>query len=349
MEKLLELFTPLFGAIVSFISLPDLYKISKIALSLVTPSSPWQFLVLFLASSLLIIWRLNALESRGVEGTVTGTIVMPYCSGFSNLSFAYVMGTTGGAAEMVLENCIVNNVTNLTVLLGLPALLWGLNIFPQKKKKPNEKLTHLSLILTLVAMLFFTTTTWILARDGALSRGDGLVLIGLFLFWQLFQIIEVMKTNIRKRRSISRWIIFDLVMVAGAALGTYFSVDGFVTWVSEGGGGVISYNHLGIISGLLMVIPNGILAIYYSAVGRSDIAYSSQIGDAHICIPMCIGIFAAFSPIKLPTTFEIGIWIIIGATLAHLLFLGIFGRLPRIVGTILIASYAFFIINGVLI
>ena len=327
----------------------DYDRIFRVASSFVTAPNPWQLLGLFLISSLMMIWRLNAIETKGFEGTVIGTMVMPYCSGFGNLAFAYVMATSGGAAEMVLENCIVNNVTNLTLLLGVPSLLWGLTLYRRKGKRPNEKLAHLSLVLTLIAILFFTAFTWILARDGGLNRGDGLVLIGLFLFWQLFQIFELMKTNIRKKQSISSWVIFDFALVAGAALGTYYSIEGLVAWVSEGGGGVISYNHLGLISGLLMVIPNGLLAFYYSAIGRSDIAYSSQIGDAHVCIPMCIGIYAVFSPVKLPASFEIGVWVIMGATLAHLFFLGLFGRLPRIVGAVLTAGYAFFILNGTLV
>jgi cation:H+ antiporter len=64
---------------------------------------------------------------------------------------------------------------------------------------------------------------------------------------------------------------------------------------------------------------------------------------------MCIGIYAVFSPVKLPASFEIGVWIIMGATLAHLLFLGLLGRLPRIVGAVLTASYAIFILNGILV
>ncbi len=65
-------------------------------------------------------------------------------------------------------------------------------------------------------MLFFSAVTWLLARDGSLHRSDGLVLIGLFLFWQLFQIFEMMKTNIRKKLSISKWVFFDLALVGGA-------------------------------------------------------------------------------------------------------------------------------------
>lgn len=315
--------------------------------TLLNQANPFLLLVLFLLSSSVMIWRLNAIERKGFEGTVIGTIVMPYCSGFANLAFAYVMATSGGEAAMVLENCIVNNVTNLTLLLGIPSLFWGLALYRKKNKKPQEKLAHLSLILSLIAMLFFTATTWLLAGDGSLNRTDGLVLVGLFLFWQLFQIVEVMKTNITKKRSISVSIFLDLTVVAMAALATYFSIEKLVGWVAAGGGGIVSYQYLGVISGLLMVIPNGMLAFYYAATGKSDIAYSSQIGDAHICIPMCIGIYAIFSPVAIPDFFDTGVYILLAASAAHLIFLGILGRLPRFVGALLTASYAVFIINGI--
>lgn len=349
METIAELLTPLIGSVAALSTMPDYDRIFRLVASFSAAPNPWQLFGLFLFSSLMMIWRLNAIETKGFEGTVIGTLVMPYCSGFSNLAFAYIIATSGGSAEMVLENCIVNNVTNLTLLLGIPSLLWGLVLYKKKAKQPSEKLAHLSLTLTLIAMLFFTSATLILARDGGLNRGDGLVLIGLFLFWQLFQIFEVLKTNVRKKQSITSWLVLDLALVAGAAWGTYHSIDRLVAWVSAGGGGVISYSHLGVISGLLMVIPNGMLAFYYSAVGRPDIAYSSQIGDAHICIPMCIGLYAVFSPVKLPTSFETGMLVIIGATLAHLIVLGTLGRLPRTVGALLTASYVFFIVHGILV
>ena len=85
---------------------------------------PWCSLLLFLGASFLMIWRLGALENKGLEGTVLGTLIMPYASGFSNLMFAYVLGRTGGNGTLVLENCLVNNATNLTLLIGLPAIMW---------------------------------------------------------------------------------------------------------------------------------------------------------------------------------------------------------------------------------
>ena len=46
------------------------------------PLDPWFSLILFIAASVVMIWRLEALEKKGFEGTVLGTLVMPYASGF---------------------------------------------------------------------------------------------------------------------------------------------------------------------------------------------------------------------------------------------------------------------------
>ena len=41
------------------------------------PFGPWMLLALFIASSILLIWRLEHMTETGVEGTVLGTLVMP--------------------------------------------------------------------------------------------------------------------------------------------------------------------------------------------------------------------------------------------------------------------------------
>src|SRR5204863_6362008 len=75
-----------------------------------------------------MVWRLEALLDHGLEGTALGTLVMPYCSGLGNLLFVAIVVGRHGPAQDVLTNCLVNNVTNLTLVLGLPALIWGLSL-----------------------------------------------------------------------------------------------------------------------------------------------------------------------------------------------------------------------------
>jgi cation:H+ antiporter len=248
---------------------------------------------------MFMVYRLNMLERKGLEGTVLGTLVMPYASGFPNLMFAFSLGRQGGSGSVILENCIVNNVTNLTLLIGLPALIWTLNIFSPRSTRATRKsasklqrLNTLSLMLTLVALFFFTGTLWALGRDGVLNFGDGLVMVGIFLFWQVLHIFDVLKYNIHQHRSLPWTIILDALVVVALGAGILSGIDRLVAWTMALGPGFLLYDRLGILSGCLMVLPNAVLAAYYAWAGRADIVYSSQVGDGHICIPMCIGLFA---------------------------------------------------------
>ncbi len=317
-------------------------------------AQPWFFVALFLAASFLMIWRLEAMSSRGMEGTVLGTLVMPYCSGLGNLVFAYILATRGGSGSDVMINSLVNNVTNLTLLIGLPALIWGMAIIPQKtgkKKKGNDqapRLNRLSLLLTLLAVLFFTGATWALARDGELDFADGLVLVGLFAFWQCIHVFEVLKNNVRQKQSLGAMIVLDLALLAVGAYAVYVSTDWLVSWIENSRSGFFSAKHLGWLSGWLMVLPNAMLALYYGWRKQPEVIYSSQAGDGHICIPLCIGLFALIKPISIPHFFEAGVFILGGAAIVHILFVTFFGQLPRAMGLLFIGAYGVFLYKGLL-
>lgn len=323
-------------------------------------SNPLIAFAVFVMASALMIWRLSAIEDKGFEGTVVGTLIMPYCSGFSNLVFAFVMGRAGGGnGRLVIENCIVNNVTNLTLILGLSALFTAgtAAAAPKKGAAPKAKakaptdvyrLYRLDMLFTLVAVVFFTGTLWALGNDKVLDFYDALVLVGLFVFWQILHVFEILKNNVRKNRSFQWTIVIDLALIGLAAYGTYLSVDHLVTWVSEPGQHVISPTYLGWFSGVLMVLPNAFIALYYTYNDRQDIVVSSQVGDGHICIPMCIGLFALFDTIHVPDFFQIGVYLILGAAAVQFLSIAILGRLPRLLGVGLVGAYGFFLYKGLL-
>jgi cation:H+ antiporter len=319
---------------------------------LLSSLDPWFSMGLFLVGAILMVYRLNALERKGLEGTVLGTLVMPYASGFPNLMFAFSLGRQGGDGSVVIENCIVNNVTNLTLLIGLPALLWSLQVVPsasgRSRRRPTsqQRLNILSLILTLLAIFFFTGTLWVLGKDGTLDVNDGLVLVGTFVFWQVLHVFDVLKYNIHRNRTLSWTVAADTLLIVILGVAVFHGIDRLVAWVMAIGPGFIFYDHLGLASGCFMVVPNAMLAVYYSWAGRADIVYSSQVGDGHICIPMCIGLFALFAVIQVPGSMVAGIMVILAAGLVHLYCVGVVGRLPREVGALLVAGYGLFLFKG---
>jgi len=303
-----------------------------------------------------MIWRLEAMGKSGFEGTVLGTLVMPYCSGMGNLIFAFLLGAKGEPGQDVLTNALVNNITNMTLLIGLPAIIWGMSVLPaakakaskKKKKDPvqQHKVNRLSLLLTLTAAIFFTGAVWALARDGKLDFSDGLVLVGLFLFWQCFHVFEVLKTNVRQNRSFTWMLPVDLAVLAVGAYAIYVSTDWLVDWVSKSHTGFLSARYLGWLSGWLMALPNGLLAFYYAWRGNPEVVYASQVGDGHISIPLSLGIYALYQPMPLPPFFQTAVFILIGAATIHFLFVAMFGRLPRWMGWVLTGAYGVFLYKG---
>jgi cation:H+ antiporter len=236
-----------------------------------------------------------------------------------------------------------------------------MNVVP--KKKPDAKksktgskaggsaheLNRLSLLLTLLAVLFFTGVVWAMGRKGRLDFNDGLVLVGLFLFWQCLHVIEVLKQNERNGKSAFGWMVpVDLALLAVGAYGIYVSTDWLVAWISQFHTGFISAKYLGWLSGWLMVLPNAVLAFYYGWRKQPEVVYTSQVGDAHVSIPLCLGIYALYRPMDLPAFFHTGMVILLASTLVHFFFVAAFGRLPRLVGLALVAAYGYFLWKGLL-
>jgi cation:H+ antiporter len=321
--------------------------------------APALFVALFIGTSLLMIWALEAMNAGGLEGTVIGTLITPYCTGIGNLLVAFIVGRDGGPGGEVMTNSLVNNVTNMTLLIGLPAIFWSMNVMPQnaaakgkKKKRGNQNRVHeinrLSLLLTLSAVLFFTGAVWALARDGSLNFNDGLVLVGLFLFWQLFHVYDVLKSNVQKNKSLEWILLLYLGLLAAAAYAQYLSIDWLDQWLRHRNSGFFSAKNIGWLSGWLCALPNGLLAIYYGWRGNPEIVYTSQVGDGHICIPLCVGIFAMFHTFTVPAVFQNGMYVLLGATLVHMFCVLVFGQLPRLVGIILVAAYGIFLYKGLL-
>jgi len=325
-------------------------QLSHVVEILKTPG-PVHFLILFFIVQFIMIKKLSSLESKGLEGTVVGTLIMPYCSGVSNLIFAIVLGRSGMSGIPVLENCLVNNVTNMTLILGATALFCPLFIRSASRKGKlleKEKLNQLSLILTVVASIFFTGVLWALAKDGELNFSDGLVLVGMFIFWQILHVIEVLKRNIKKKNSFHILFYADLVIIALCVYLTYISIEYLVEWFTQTGMRYIPAASLGWISGIVMVVPNALLAVYYAAIDRGEIVYSSQVGDGHICIPMCIGLFTLFNSTAIPGFFTDGIMVLFAAGVLHLILISFSGKLSRFSGGLLICGYGWFIYTGLI-
>ncbi|MCS7089568.1 MAG: sodium:calcium symporter [Verrucomicrobiota bacterium] len=307
--------------------------------------APWLFLGLFALGSFLLLWRLEAMSHRGFEGTILGALVMPYCSGLGNLIFVFVMLQEQGPGAEVITNAYVNNLTNLTLLVGLPAWLWGLKLDPACSDTAAQR--RLSVLTTLAAGFVFTIVAWMQGKDGWIVRGEGLALVSLFLAWQGWHVWEVLRENQRQEGRLLGWVLlFDLVCLAAGAWLSYVSIQWLVHWILSRTEGWLSAPYLGWLSGWLLVLPNAVLALYYAWHGRSEVVYASQVGDGHICIPLCVGLYACIRPLPTPGVFGTAMAALCLAFLLHLVAVWRANGLPRWLGLLMVLGYLVCVQHG---
>jgi len=97
-----------------------------------------------------------------------------------------------------------------------------------------------------------------------------------------------------------------------------------------------------------MVLPNAVLAFYYGWRKQPETVYASQVGDAHVSIPLCLGVYTLYHSMTLPNFFHAGMFLLLAAALLHFFCIALFGQLPRIIGWLLIAAYGVFLYNGLI-
>lgn len=322
---------------------------------------PITYLALFLAASLLLIWRLECMLAGGLEGTALAAVVMPLCSGLGNLLFIAVAQRQGVASTEIAINALGNNLTNLLLILPLVALVGTLSLRADTKPKASKTvktkrkgaeserqqgLRALSLFLTLGAAAAFPLITWALTLDGRLDRGDGLALIGLFALWQGFHLYDVRKHHLMTRQRLSPWLFLDGVLALGAATLVLVSLDWLVAWLEARPAESLGAGNLGWVTAWLMVLPNAALAAYYTYRRRADIVYASQVGDGHICIPLCLGLAAVLSPLAPPAWFGDGLLVLAGTAVFHAVAVACFGGLPRWLAVVPLGAYAWCLSEG---
>ena len=306
--------------------------------------TPWALLALYTLSTALILWRLHAMAQRGRSSAVLSAGLLPYATGWGNLCLVWLLLRIDGPTEAIPLNLWTNNLTSLSLMLALPALIWGLKLIPDsqsKKSSPASPAVRGPLILNCISFILFSLATWQLGQDGEINRNEGFALLGLFALWQCLQIFQTLKqTPAASTASIPLNVLDGLLILLGGFI-SLLAVDGILTTLMAQETGFFSIQQLGLLTGALMLLPNAMLAWHYARQQRADAVYYSQLSDAHICMPLCLALCAIFQPLALPTFLLDGLRFLAALALVHLLCLQLLKELPKLVAAGLLAVYAY--------
>ena len=303
-------------------------------------------LVLLIAGSELLVRGASRLAAAvGISPLVVGLTVVALGTSAPEMAVS-IQSALAGQADLAVGNVVGSNILNVLLILGAAALIAPLVV--------AQQLVRLEVpVMIGVSFLF-----WALARDGAVGRPDGVVLLLGGVAYTLFSIRQSRKESAAVKEEYAHefeiparekhrpgFVVRQLLLVA---LGLVLLVLG-ARWLV--GGAVTFARLLGVselVIGLTVIavgtsLPEIATTVVASLKGERDIAVGNVVGSNLLNILFVLGLTAVAAPGGVPVspgalTFDIPVMIAVMTACLPIFFIG--GRIARWEGALFLAYYA---------
>ena len=249
-------------------------------------------------------------------------------------------------AGMVLGNIIGSNIFNITMVLGVTAMIAPLTV----KSETIRKEIPFSLLAGVVLLVLMADVALEGAAENLVSRGDGLIIL-LFFGVFLYYVFEMaMKNRAQSDDNVdadvgSSWtknIVFTVVGLAAIIFGGRLVVDS-ATEIA------LSLGMSETLVGLTIVaigtsLPELITSITAAIKKQGDIAIGNAVGSSIFNIFFVAGSAATVAPLALDAKIFTDAWIMILLTILLLIFSRTRYSIGRAEGFVLVAAYVVYLI-----
>lgn len=277
--------------------------------------------------------------------------VMAFASSLPNL-FVGISSALHKIPQLSFGEIVGGNLIDLTLAVAL-AVIIGQNVIPTKGKI----LERSALFTTFVAIL-----PLLLIWDGVLGRGDGLILLSVFVFYIFWLVLNKERfkeysgngdkqiTGILKE---FRAFIKDLGLIALSLILLLLAAEGIVKSAQFF---AIAFNLSLPIIGILIVgfgnaLPEIRFAIASAKAGKTEMILGNLMGAVIIPATLVLGIVALICPIIIPsfTPFAIARIFLIIAAIVFYIFTRTHRKITKRESIILLLLYITFVIVEILI
>lgn len=292
--------------------------------------------LLYCGAELLVKGAASAAARLGISPLVIGLTVVAYGTSAPEMAVS-VQSALAGSGDIAAANVIGSNTFNIAFILGLTALLAPIRI--------TAKLIRFDIPV----MIGVSVLAMLLLRDGALSRAEGLLLVGGVVFYTLWTFVQARKepaepapqsgeaAGAAKRVSMVRSVVFIVVGLALLVAGSRAMVTGAVNLARVFG---ISEAVIGLtIVSAGTSLPELSTSLLAALRRQSDISVGNVVGSNIFNILGILGASSVVSPIAAPGLSEIDLAMMLVTALISLPFMWTRFVLSRGEGVVLLVLY----------
>lgn len=310
------------------------------------------FILLLLGFLLLIVGAGKLIESSSslarrmnIPDIVIGLTVVALGTSAPEL-VVNVMASSKGQSAMVLGNVLGSNIFNILVILGITSIVKPLIV----KRNTTWLEIPLSLMAALIVLVIGSDIFLDASDQNIISRTDGIILLGLFLIFLVYNLELAQKGNEgnivieAKEQSVLMATVWFIGGLAGLVIGGQLIVNNVVSLARSFG---ISERVIAI-----TIISTGTslpeLAASFVAVkkGKVDMAIGNVVGSGIFNIFLILGTSSVIRPIQVSSEAlpDIFLNIVANLLLFTFLFFNTKRNLRRVEGIVFIILYIFYII-----
>ena len=260
-----------------------------------------------------------------------------------------IIAALGGNADIAVGNVVGSNIFNITVVVGVAALLFPISVQSETIKK-EIPFTMLATIVMVVLMSDIALQGF---SGNMLTRSDGLIFL-LFLSIFMYYVIELglrsrQNTALTQPAEKGMWLKSTILTLVGLAM-IIFGGDLVVNNATK-----IAYS-LGMsetLVGLTIIaigtsLPELVTSIIAALKKQSEIALGNIIGSNIFNILFVLGSSAVITPIAVNDKVFTDVFIMIILTLVLFIFAKTGFRIGKREGLILVVSYVIYFVYVVL-
>jgi len=312
------------------------------------------FVALNYASNTVITYALKVSAISRLGKTSVGFTLISMSTTLPELTVAIIAAFSGGAALSV-GNVLGSNIFNISVILGLAAVLLGVKVMFSRNTKPGRNIIpplaksdlgsiqfglFVSSIIPLILIYISTDAAWVV----------GLILLIVFAAYMYklskVRMPEEEETTIEDKSKLKRYIIYTVAGALGVVISANFLVNSAISIATEAG---ISQQVIGAtIIAFGTSLPELTIGLKSVLKGHANLAVGNIIGASFLNTTLILGItffLPTLTGVPISLNMEIFQNLIIFSIITNLFFWYFLSReqISWREGTIFLFIYALFL------
>ena len=306
------------------------------------------FVFLIKGADYFIVSSSSIARKFNVSPLIIGLTLVAFGTSLPELAVSFAASLTvapGATADISMGNVIGSNIVNITLILGLSAVVMPVLVKKSMNKREFPFLIGITVLISILAIFF--------QRDAQIARWEAIILLLFFAFYMYLMIASQKNADISEDIhlvDIKKAVILLIIGIAGVSIGGYLVTSGaeylaielLVKGFGVGTSKAVTLVGLSVVA-LGTSLPELVTSVMAARKGENEIALGNVVGSNVFNILFILGLSGVVTPLGINNDVLIDTVLLIGITITAVIFSITGQKISKIEGWILVIMYVTYI------